>query len=113
MTGSGSGCPPPCLVTFREAVGKLPCVDALPGSAELMAYTDMVTEDPNHVGFAKQLRTKGCKGAVIGGLNVCGNLGTEELPFGFQGYTSIKHICPVTCGCTQGALGCPDSCPYG
>ena len=110
VTGSGSGCTPPCLAKFREAVGQLPCVDALPGSTELMAYVDMVARDPDLMGVAELLRSKGCEGAVIGGLNACGS--NKDPPFGLQGYTSIKHLCPVTCGCTHGALGCPDSCPH-
>ena len=112
VNGAGSGCPPPCLAKFREAVAKLPCVDALPGSTKLMAYADMVGENPELSGAAERLRSKGCEGAFTGGLDACGTQATgEDLPFALKGYKSIKHLCPVTCGCTQGALGCPDSCP--
>ena len=119
VAGAGSGCPPPCLARFREAGAKLPCVDALPGSTELMAYADMVAENPEDIsGVAKLLRSNGCGGAVMSGLNACGTqvlikLSGDDMPFGLKGYKSIKHLCPVTCGCTHGKLGCPESCPRG
>ena len=113
-TGTESGCPPPCLARFRESVAQLPCIDALPGSAELIGYANMVARESTISVAAKNLRNKGCEGALADGFDACGTQATgEDLPFGLKGYKSIKHLCPVTCGCTHGALGCPDSCPHG
>ena len=116
-TGTDSGCAPSCRERFWASVAKRPCVDEVRGSAGLKVYADSLTvaavaQESQPLGrAAENIRSWGCGGALMG-LDACGSqaLG-EDLPFGIKGFKSIKHLCPVTCGCKGGEHGCPASCP--
>lgn len=140
LSGPRFGCGPFCasLPSYREIIQALPCEDALNGSAALIGFANEWARQAagwpvgyrnlqmamvstlnrsgcaRYAAFTRQIFSLPYRGTDDEVFTACGGYHPTTNSYVGPFIAPIKTlhtICPKTCKCKKGFLGCPSTCP--